>query len=443
MPLVSSNLDFGNRLCEPKIIQKVSGFKQHQPNSCLVDHSNYLIFEKIPQTESQRTRRVNKPKTSISQVISQQENTATKSGLLPLIRNDGANRFDSLVRDAECKLTNKGPYQSRGRIDIGREAEERFPLGRLIPPAIGNPPIVQTIYGSTIDMETYLIGLPKVDNRSTKDTGNLNLNERNSSNRVFKTFIQGSEFRDPILYQTDPISSIPMTEHRGRVEKTEEANHQVQENAQDFLSSSQMFTSLIQNQTKPDGADLRIESKRSLWSGLKGKATKSFRTPGDLTTKPSTIAESCHDLTARLNTMVPRDQFIYTEENPNQERGSKDILKSELSRGFMESQRDNQTNSGSIEFYQPTSQRGYEGSKNSYQALSQREKSKKTQQVTFQKRKDSTTSNASKHSKYSNEGWRIENINKKIETQKKIKDELSHGLMMTSTGNLYGIFLKG
>lgn len=442
MPLISSNLDLGNKLCEQKIIQKVSGFKQHQPNSCFVDHSNYLIFEKIPQTESQRTRKVNKPKVSISQAISQQENTGIKPSQLPLIRNDGANRFDSLVKDTESKLTNKGPYQSRVRTEIGRETEQRFPISRLIPPAFGNPPIVQTIYGSTIDMETYLIGLPKVDNRSTKDTGILNLDERTSSNRVYKTFSQGAEFRDPILYQTDPISSIPMTEHRTRVENNEEAYHQAQENAQDFLSSSQMFTSLIQNQTKPD-ADLRIESKRSLWSGLKGKATKSFRTPGDLTTKPSTIAESCHDLTARLNTLIPRDQFIYTEENPNPERGSKDILKSELSRGFMESQRDNQTNSGSIEFYQPTSQRGYEGSKNSHQSLSQREKSKKVQQVTFQKRKDSTTSNASRQSKYSNEGWRIENINKKIETQKKLKDELSHGLMMTSTGNLYGIFLKG
>lgn len=436
MPLVSSVVDMGNKLTDSKLIQKICHFVQHDPSSAQVCQLNKMKLAKIGEESSQRQRHKNQKKVSISSQLAASSTALHRPTKVPLDSYSKGTTIDPIIRDGGSAIV-----KSNKNTDSNKYEQRRHRL----PPAVGVPPVWQTVYGSIIDKELYYSGFAKPDNRSTRDTQNhADVIEQIYTGAIAQKDQIETEYKHPRIFRTEPMSSMHLTDRGIIFESKNESN---MDDNRDFLSSSQIFRSMMNHQNLKE-ADSQQEfyqnnTNPQVPSVSHYKDKKSFRTPGELTTKPSTIAETSKDYSAKMNSARPRDQFIYTEENPQASHKFIDTGRSEHPQ-FIDSHRENSNNLRSIDFYQPSSYRKTEGNapQMNQQLTNETEKKKKHQQVTFQKRKDSNASQSSRHSKYSNEGWRIDSINQKLATHKKIKDELSHGLMMTSTGNLYSIFLK-
>ena len=428
----------GNSMTHPKVVDKLTHFKCLLPNPNSINQANLLSFSPIDEQQTNRTRKNNKPKISISHQLSLTSGPAVQpTGRMPREVQLPKSRVDSVVRDGPDRhYVQKRNTASIYLTSVGQrrhEPQSAHSSRGLLPPAVGIPPIWPVAFASQIDEEFYQSRNSKKGNRSTTETVEIVRAEPTAAFR--------SEATEGKLFKTDPVSSIPMTE-RGALFESK------QDDQKDFLSSSQIFKSIMsQNPKETERREEGIEPlkpSQSPWA-MAHKATKSSKTPGDLTTKPSVVADSSRDgiFTSRLNSMKARE-FIYTEENPPGmlEESQQRTLRS--ARGelveIMDGPRMVSEINPELSRKQPSIT--YEDLLKKSKPHQPRKEPKQHQQVTFQKRKESSASNVSRQSKHNNEGWRLDSINQKLAAHKKIQSQLSHGLMMTSTGNLYSIFLQ-
>ena len=479
MPLVSHTPQHSTAVCDAKILTKIANMAIQRPSSLAIDDDNKLRFTDVMHYSNRAcARTVNRPKTSISkQIATLASNDANSMAATRLdaagdLRNAETpnSRVDSMIRDSPFSGSRHSAILSSTRrlVDQGHNkyyhgqsrGNSAWPQ-----PASGIPPVQQAVWGDTQDEKRYFMrdqyyqqtSFSSIKQMPRMATPLASFTEQKNGLPSFR--------QDSVIFKTEPVMPSPDNNIYGYL--INDSVKKFADNKADNMSSYHILadSSVIQEKVNNGPSmnesinDQQVKSPIVPLPRTAFKDSRLIKTPGGMTTAASTRLETSTpgSLTARLDAVQHQASYIYTEENLELSKpGIDDGDRLEHARHRDGSVvLDESSSHGDLHrsvLHRPVNLSGRGQWKQdigtrpeSYVKNRPSKQQRKTNQVTFEGRKDSIVSQTSKRSHQSStssHGWRIDKISQKLDSHKRMTDQVSHGLMMTSTGNLYSMFFE-